>query len=164
MRRELTSRLGLLFLIGLLLAGCSSGGASGRPELVAPDRLTVGVDLSYPPYNYFDSGRPSGFDVDFDRALAQRMGLRPEFVDTSFEQLIAGLKAQRYDVAISALYITPDRAKEIDFVPYFTTGNSLVVRTDSPLRPAGPAELCGQRVGVIKGGQIVTQLDRKSVV
>ncbi|QUH00882.1 ABC transporter permease subunit [Saccharopolyspora erythraea] len=158
MRWELTSRLGLLFLIGLLLAGCSSGGASGRPELVAPDRLTVGVDLSYPPYNYFDSGRPSGFDVDFDRALAQRMGLRPEFVDTSFEQLIAGLKAQRYDVAISALYITPERAKEIDFVPYFTTGNSLVVRTDSPLRPAGPAELCGQRVGVIKGGQIVTQL------
>ncbi|GAA2782166.1 ABC transporter permease subunit [Saccharopolyspora taberi] len=153
-------RPAILLLIALLLTGCAPTAATpgGGPDLVAPGKLTVGVDLTYPPYNSIDAGRPAGFDIDFDRELAARMGLVPEFVDTSFEQLIAGLKARRYDVAISALYITPQRAAEIDFVPYFTTGNSLVVRSDSAERPVTPAQLCGRRVGVIKGGQIVTQL------
>jgi polar amino acid transport system permease protein/polar amino acid transport system substrate-binding protein len=117
----------------------------------------VGSDLTYPPYAYLNGSTPTGFDPDVTAALAKKMGMAVTYKDTRFAQLIPGLKADQFDVIASALYITKDRAEQVDYIPYFSTGNSIVVRKDAAPLPDAAA-LCGHRVSVIAGGDIVQKL------
>ncbi|WP_390624192.1 transporter substrate-binding domain-containing protein [Fodinicola feengrottensis] len=119
----------LLLILLATLAACTAGGSSGAPTrltTIKPGVLTIGDDLTYPPYGYLAGSTPTGFDPQLGRALAARMNLRPDITDTRFEQLIASVKARKFDVIMSALYITAARAQQVDYLPYFTTGNSLV--------------------------------------
>jgi ABC-type amino acid transport substrate-binding protein len=142
--------------VTLLLSGCGSETASTGSGSQG-ETLTVGSDLTYPPYAYLEGTTPAGFDPDITAALAEKMGMAVSYEDTRFAQLIPGLNADQFDVIASALYITKERAAEVDYIPYFSTGNSIVVRKDDPpLRDA--AALCGQRVSVIAGGDIVQKL------
>lgn len=138
----------------LALAGCGSG---SEPQDVEGGGLVVGSDLTYPPYASLDGEEPVGFDPEIVRALGEQMGEQVEIADTRFEQLIPSLGSGRIDLIASALYITKERAAEVDYIPYFSTGNSIVVRSGSePIADA--AGLCGLRVAVIKGGDIVNRL------
>lgn len=110
--------------------------------------LKVGTDLTYPPYDTTVDGKPAGFDVEFVDALGEEMGVEPEYLDTRFAQIIAGVKAGRYDMIASTLYISGERAKEVDFVPYFQTGNSIIVKEGAESL-ASPADLCGKTVAVV---------------
>jgi polar amino acid transport system permease protein len=151
-----SARRGLgLVLATLFIAAAPLGSAQAA---ASPDEtLRIGSDLTYPPYAYMKDGVATGFDPDFLRAMAVELEMRPEFVDTRFEQLITSLKSDHFDVVASALYITPERAKQVDYIPYFTTGNSIVMPTSSaPVTDA--AGLCGMSVAVIKGGEVATQL------
>jgi polar amino acid transport system permease protein len=121
------------------------------------ETLRIGSDLTYPPYAYMKDGIPAGFDPEFLGAMAAELKMRPEFVDTRFEQLVTSLKSDHFDVVASALYITPERAKQVDYIPYFTTGNSIVIPT-SAAAATDAAGLCGLSVAVIKGGEVATQL------
>lgn len=119
--------------------------------------LKVGSDLTYPPYAYFEGDKPAGFDPEFMRGLGEAIGRPVEFIDTRFEQLIPNLQSQHIDVVASALYLTEDRARLVTFIPYFTTGNSIVTHSaNAPVRSA--ADLCGLSVAVIKGGEVASQL------
>ncbi|HWG22480.1 ABC transporter substrate-binding protein [Actinospica sp.] len=146
----------------LALAACSGGGTAGSASssdgTIASGTLTVGSDLTYPPYAYLNGTTPAGFDPDVTRALAEQAGLRVTYTDTRFEQLIPGLGAGRFDVIASDLYVTDERAKQVDFIPYFTTGNSLLAATGGSFRPKTTADLCSKAVAVIKGGEIVQEL------
>ncbi|WP_125614910.1 ABC transporter substrate-binding protein [Specibacter cremeus] len=110
--------------------------------------LSIGSDLTYPPYDMLTNGKPAGFDVDVMSAISADLGLKPQFADTRFAQIVAGIKADRYDVIASTLYVSAARSKEVDFVPYFQTGNSIVVPKDAtPLTNA--QDLCGKKVSVV---------------
>jgi ABC-type amino acid transport substrate-binding protein len=146
----------------LLLSGCGSETASTGSESRA-ETLAVGSDLTYPPYAYLEGATPAGFDPEITAALAEKMQMAVSYEDTRFAQLIPGLKADQFDVIASALYITEERAAEVDYIPYFSTGNSIVVRKGDPLlRDA--AALCGHRVSVIAGGDIVQALRTEASV
>jgi ABC-type amino acid transport substrate-binding protein len=148
-------------LLALALTGCSSSTASAGSSstgVATAGTLAVGSDLTYPPYAYLNGGTPAGFDPAISRALAQQAGLKATFVDTRFEELIAGLESGRFDVIASDLYITDARKQQVDFIPYITTGNSLLVQSSGTYRPRTPADLCGKAVAVIAGGQIVNDL------
>lgn len=160
MNRQHRFQVGAALLVAVLgcmtLAGCSSQeGSSGSAS--ASGTLVIGSDLTYPPYASLQDGKPVGFDPDISRALAKQMNLTPKFKDTRFEQLIPSLKSGNIQVIASALYITSERAKSVDYIPYFATGNSIVVKQDAA-RITGADGLCGKSVAVIKGGDIVTQL------
>ncbi|TFD49884.1 ABC transporter substrate-binding protein [Cryobacterium sp. Hh7] len=137
----------------LLLTSCAAATDGAAAENV----LTVGSDLTYPPYAFLEGDTPAGFDPDITLALAEAMDMTVTYEDTRFEQLIAGIKSERFDVIASALYITKERAAEVDYIPYFSTGNSIVVAAGaSPLTTI--PDLCGKVVAVIKGGDIVQRL------
>lgn len=139
----------------LVLAACGGDDEPAGSEKV--DALTVGSDLTYPPYASLDGSTPAGFDPDIVNALAEEMGAEVKISDTRFEQLIPSLKSDRIDLIASALYITEERAQEVDYIPYFSTGNSIVVSSEG--EPVADATgLCGLRVAVIKGGDIVSRL------
>ncbi|MBR8343708.1 ABC transporter substrate-binding protein [Burkholderia ambifaria] len=148
------------FLRGALvpLAFACSLAAAAPLQTVRSGTLLVGSDLTYPPYAYLEAGKPAGFDAEFARLLARHLKLEPVFLDTRFPDLILGMKARRFDVVASALYVTPDRVKQVDFVPYLKTGASLLVAKGSAFQPKTPQDLCGKRVGSIKGASWTPKL------
>jgi polar amino acid transport system substrate-binding protein len=95
--------------------------------------------------------KAAGFDVDLITEIASRMGLQANVVTTDFDTIIDNLVNKRFDVVISAVSISPERQKKVDFIPYFNAGESLLVQKGNPLHLKSVADLCGQNVGVQKG-------------
>jgi ABC-type amino acid transport substrate-binding protein len=148
---------GLSATLVLVLAGCT-GGDDDAAAFTENKRFVVGSDLTYPPYAYMEAGEPAGFDAEIGRALAQEMDRDVDFKDTRFDQLIPGLRAGHFDAIISSLYITRERAKQVDYVPYFMTGTSIIAPADGALEPKTPEDLCGMRIASIKGSAILPAL------
>lgn len=146
------------FLLGSVVAVAASAAVSAAPALVNGDKLSIGSDLTYPPFNYMKDGKPAGFDVEFMELLAKQMNLDPAFLDTRFANLITGLRAGQFDIVTSALYITPERQKVVDFIPYIYAGSSILVLSGSEFKPAKVEELCGKSVGSIQGASWIPKL------
>lgn len=140
----------------LALSCCTA--AQAADGTLQPERLSIGSDLTYPPYTYLAQGKPAGFDPEFMTLLGQHLKLATQFQDTRFANLVMGVNARRFDVVASALYVTPERAAQVDFVPYLKSGASLMVRADDSFRPQRPEDLCGKRIGSIKGGSWIPKL------
>lgn len=121
--------------------------------------LKVGSDLTYPPYNYFaDGNKPAGYDVELIAALSKAAGLKAEVLDTRFENLIIGVRGGQFDVVASTLYVKPERAKQIDYIPYMKTGVSIAVAISGKYAFAKPEDLCGHAVASIKGAAWLEKL------
>lgn len=88
---------------------------------------------------------------------AARMELKAKVVTANFSTIISSLAAKRFDVVISAVSITPDRQKQVDFVPYFNAGESLLVQAGNPKNIKQLSDLCGQNAGVQNG--TIEQID-----
>ena len=122
-------------------------------DLITSGTLTVGSDTTYPPQEFIDTttGKATGFDVDLITAMAQKLGLKANVKTANFDTIIDDLGSKRYDVVISALSINPDRQKKVDFVPYFQSGESLLVQKGNPSNIKCVGNLCGLTVGVQSG-------------
>lgn len=147
-------------VIAMLAAGgCASSGtpsdavADDGLGTISPDTLSVGLDLTYVPYSYLDGDEPVGFDVEVLKALAEELGIEADFQDTRFEQVIIGVSDRKFDVT-PGLYITAERAAQVDFVPYFSAGSAIVAR-QGDVTPTEEMDLCGLKVASIKGGAVV---------
>ncbi|MGN6551681.1 MAG: amino acid ABC transporter substrate-binding protein [Pararhizobium sp.] len=94
--------------------------------------LRIGTEGTYPPFTYHDqSGKLTGFDVDIAREIAKRIGVDAKFLEGQWDGLIAGLDADRYDVVINEVGITPERKKKYAFSePYIASKAALIVRSD----------------------------------
>jgi polar amino acid transport system substrate-binding protein len=141
-----------------------TGSAATASDLatVESGTLLVGSDQVYPPYDYVEDGVTKGLDADVMALIGPKLGLEVKFVDTRFANLIAGLQANRFDMIASALYVTAARAKVVDYVPYAKTGGSLTVRSADTFAPKTPEDLCGKRVGNLKGAAWVPELTKVS--
>ncbi|WP_312934936.1 transporter substrate-binding domain-containing protein [Pseudomonas sp.] len=135
-----------------------SAGAQADDATLQPQRLSIGSDLTYPPYTFLENGKPAGFDPAFMTLLGSHLKLEPQFLDTRFANLVMGVNARRFDVIASALYVTPERANQVAFLPYLKSGASLMVRADDSFRPQRPEDLCGKRIASIKGGSWIPKL------
>ena len=87
-----------------------------------------------------------GMDADLAKAIAQLMGLTPNVQNVTFDSIIPGLAAGKYDLGMSSFTDTKEREKTVDFVTYLTAGTSFYVKADggpdltsldAPLRPHG---------------------------
>ncbi len=67
--------------------------AAAAPQTVKENTLSVGSDLTYPPFVYMKDGKPAGFDVELMEGVAKQLGLAAEFKDTRFTSLITGARA-----------------------------------------------------------------------
>ncbi|WP_246722566.1 MULTISPECIES: transporter substrate-binding domain-containing protein [Aureimonas] len=156
------SGLGVLAsVLSASLAGITDAKSQDLPTINS-GTLMIGSDQVYPPYDYLENGVTKGFDAEVMDALAPKLGVETQFVDTRFANLIPGLQANRYDVIASALYVTAARAKVVDYIPYAKTGGSLMVLADSDFAPQRPEELCGKRVANLKGAAWVPELQKTS--
>jgi polar amino acid transport system substrate-binding protein len=123
------------------------------PAAVSGDgRLVFGTDASYPPNEFTaqDGTTIIGMDVDLGRAVAQKLGLTPEFQNSQFSGIIPGIEGARYELGMSSFSITEERVRTVDMVSYFSAGTSLAVASGNP-EGITPDNLCGRAVGVQAG-------------
>ena len=135
---------------------------SGVPEL-ADGMLTVGSDIAYAPIEFYEEGtqNATGMDVDLMAAMAEVLGVDFEFQQVAdFGAIVLDLTAERYDVVMSAISITPERSAEIDFIPYFgPVGTGILVQAGNPEGITAPEDLCGLNVAAQVGTYQVDQVD-----
>ena len=115
--------------------------------------LIVAADASYPPNEFIgkDGKTVEGMDPDLAQALAGVMGLKAKVVNASFDGIIPGLAAKKYDLGMSSFTDTKEREKTVDFVTYFSAGTSFYVKGQGGPAINTLADLCGHKVAVEKG-------------
>jgi polar amino acid transport system substrate-binding protein len=116
--------------------------------------LRVGLDPSWPPFEYVDErGEVAGLDVDLARAIAKKLGVGVAFVPSGWEGLYDALFAGQFDAIISALPYDPWRTKEAAYsLSYFNAGPVMVVHVDE--RTIGQTrDLAGRTVHVEYGSE-----------
>jgi polar amino acid transport system substrate-binding protein len=114
--------------------------------------LTVAADASYAPNEFIgsDGHTVEGMDADLAQALAGVMGLKAKVVNATFDSIIPGLAAHKYDLGMSSFTDTKEREKTVNFVTYFSAGTSFYEKQGGP-PVTGLASLCGLTVAVEKG-------------
>jgi polar amino acid transport system substrate-binding protein len=138
----------LLALLAILSCGRTQT-QSTLDRIKATHLLRIGTDATYPPFESVDPGTGAvvGFDVDLVQALAAKLGARAEFTVVPFDGIIPGLRSGKYDLVVSAMTITPERAREVKFTePYTVAGQTVAVRADEA-NIHGTADLEGHKIG-----------------
>ncbi|WP_082493603.1 transporter substrate-binding domain-containing protein [Massilia sp. Leaf139] len=155
-RRVLRAGAILPVLPVLLALGCA--GPSSAADLLdtakARGTLRIAMEGTYPPFNFKQarSGQLAGYDVDVARAVAAKLGLKPEFVTTEWAAILAGLAAGKYDVIVSQVGITAKREQAFNFSqPYTYSFPQLIVRRNDGAAYARMEDLKGRTVGVGQG-------------
>jgi len=97
-----------------------------------------------------------GMDPDLGKALGDVMGVKFQFQNVTFEAIIPGLAAKKYDLGMSSFTDTKEREKTVDFVTYFAAGTSFYTKAQGGANIGSLADLCGKKVAVEKG---TTQAD-----
>src|SRR6476660_9863615 len=102
-------------LLTAVLAACSTTGSSGGSELQAVKDagvLKVGTEGTYAPFSYHDpkTNALTGYDVEVAKAVAAKLGVKVEYVETPWDAIFAGLAADRYDVVVNQVTKNPERA------------------------------------------------------
>lgn len=122
-------------------------------EIKDKGSLSVGMEIGYPPFGYYDTDNttPIGFDVDLATEMAKLMGLQLDLQNSKFDAIIPSLLSKRYDMGISAFSVTEERLKQVDFIEYFQSGDAGVVMAGNPKGLALDTTICGTKVGVLKG-------------
>lgn len=151
-RRTFISLMSVMAAAGVLtLAGCSSnsgssaaasGAASSAASTGAADqlaaiqangKLVVALEGAWQPWSYHDeSDTLVGYDVEVSRAIAEKLGVEPEYVESDWDSLFAGLDASRFDIVCNGVEVTDERSKTYDFTtPYGYIHTALAVRKDN---------------------------------
>ena len=126
-------------------------------------KITAGSDMTFFPYEYMDNNKPAGFDIELLAGLAKVMGMESENIDTRWANLIPGLRGGRFDITNSSMYITAERMKVIDMVPYLKSGESILSVKGSDYQPKLPEEFCGHTIGSMAGTAWLKQLQTLSI-
>ena len=143
-RRTFISLMGVMAAAGVLsMTGCSDKTAASSTAGPAPldkldsiqksGKLVVALEGAWQPWSYHDSSDTLvGYDVEVSRAIAEKLGVEPEYVESDWDSLFAGLDAGRYDMVCNGVEVTEERAKTYDFTtPYGYIHTALAVRKDN---------------------------------
>jgi polar amino acid transport system substrate-binding protein len=152
MRGRITIAAAGAILAALAVAGVAAGAVTS-PAAKAGGTIVFCTDATYPPEESIPTGStsPIGSDIDIANAVAAQMGKKATFKNTTFDSIIAALKAKKCDAVISGMNDTPDRRKQVDFVDYLKVGQSIMVKAGNPEHLTSLASLSGKTVSVESG-------------
>ncbi len=145
----------------LLLASVAAMTLSGASVHAQDNLLRVGTDAKFPPMEFVENGKRTGFDIELVEALAKAMGKQVEWVDIDFKGLIPGLISRRFDMAVSAIYITDERKKVVDFTEPYYAGGLVAMVKDNNTAINKLSDLDGKKVAVQVGTKSVGFLAEK---
>lgn len=136
-------------------------------ELDRPGMLSICTETGTPPAAYYDSkGRLSGYLPALGNAIAARMGLPANWVDSVFDTIIIAANTGKCDIVIADQFITADRQKQINMIPYGKEGEQFLATANNKTKfgdpAANPGALCGLKVGALLGGAEAQYLQSES--
>jgi His/Glu/Gln/Arg/opine family amino acid ABC transporter permease subunit len=118
-----------MLLAALLLTACDSSTTNGENPVEAAGVLRVGTEGVYSPFSYHDpaTGQLVGYDVDVARAVADKLGVKVEFVETPWDSIFAALEANRFDVVANEVTINSERQQKYDMSEPYSVGEGVIV-------------------------------------
>ncbi|EGQ20738.1 glutamine ABC superfamily ATP binding cassette transporter, binding protein [Sporosarcina newyorkensis 2681] len=145
----------VLSIISILFAACggSDNKTSSEKEVAEDKTYVVGVDNTYPPFEFEADGKLVGIDIDLIHAIAEDQGFNIKIEQMDFSGIIPSMQAGELDIGMGGMSITDERKKTVDFSdPYFEAGISLVI-ADNNTEINSLEDLAGKKV-VIKNGTV----------
>lgn len=132
---------------------CKGLGVDAPARIKSAGKLVVASDLSYAPVDFTKEGTsdPIGLDADIANCVAQAWGVKAQINNTPFDAIIPALTSKQADVIMSAMSVTDERKKQVDFVEYFNAGSGILVKDSNPGKINSIADLCGKKVAIQVG-------------
>ncbi len=131
----------------------ASGSASASTEmkLVKEGKLLIATSPDFPPFENLENGEMVGLDIEIGKAVAEKLGLEPEFVSLQFDSILTAVAAgTQADVGISGLTVDPERAKTVDFSDsYYVDDLSVAAMKDNADITADNADEALNKEGVV---------------
>ncbi len=111
----------------------STDAADDLDRILAAGVITIGTEGTWPPMTYHDeAGELTGFDVEVAKAIAEKLGVKAEFVETDWDSLIAGLGVGRFDIIVNEVTPTEERKQTYDFSdPYTYVYDVVITKEDN---------------------------------
>jgi len=134
-----------LLIFFTAMSGCVKQNSGGMT--IINGILSTGVEIGYPPMEYYNAdGNLTGFDIELARALAEKLKMDINFIDTSWDGILAGLDTGRYDMAVNVT-VLPERQRRFNFTkPYLDSSMTIVSLKNSTVSIRTPEDIKGLRV------------------
>ncbi|RDU95296.1 transporter substrate-binding domain-containing protein [Trinickia dinghuensis] len=138
-------------VIGMTFVAATAHADDLLDQVKARGTLRIGCEGTFPPFDSKDTktGELVGYDVDIAKAIAAKLGVKPEFVTTEWSGIIAGLQAGKFDVIVNQVGATDARKQVLDFSPAYTySGAELIQRKNDDRQFKSLEDLKGHKLGV----------------
>ena len=135
----------------LALPAIRSARSDTLDEVKKRGTLIVGMEVAYVPYEFFKDGVIVGYDPDIIAEAMPKLGVKAQLIDTAWNGIIPALYASKFDVIVSAMTITKERAEKVLFsMPYADASNVILLRADDSVIKSAD-DLSGRIIGVQLG-------------
>lgn len=123
-----------IVLMAAMLVACfaSCGGndsetASGTDSQTTTETLIMATNATFPPYEYYQEDDIVGIDAEIAQAIADKLGMKLEIVDTEFGSIIGGVQSGKYDIGMAGMTVTDERKESVNFSDTYATGVQSVI-------------------------------------
>lgn len=150
--KNMNRLLAILFVSALIIfVACSSDDSSGTSDNGDRPTYRVGIDITFPPFEFEEDGEYKGIDIDVIRAIGEEEGFDVEIQPMEFKTIIPSLLSGQLDIGMGGMSITEERKEKVDFSePYYDSHLTMVVAEDND-EITSPNDLEGKTVAGKKG-------------
>lgn len=124
-------------MICISFVACSSEKKSDdtNTDTDTQETLTMATNAEFPPYEYKEGDNVVGIDAEVAQAIADKLGMKLEIVDTKFDAIIPGVQSGKYDIGMAGMTVTPEREQSVSFSDSYATGiQSIIVKQGSDIK------------------------------
>ncbi len=131
---KITSIVLVIALVACFAACGKEPAANNDTTTEAPEKavLTMATNAAFPPYEYKEGDKIVGIDAEIAEAIAFKLGMELEIVDTEFGSIVGGVQTGKYDMGMAGMTVTPERLESVNFSNVYAHGvQSVIVAADS---------------------------------
>jgi polar amino acid transport system substrate-binding protein len=140
-----------LVLLALVAGGLAlpAFGQDAPDRIKKAGKIVIATMPNYPPITYKDpaTAKLTGFDIDLGEAIAKELGLKAEWQEIAFAQMLPSLQTARVDMVMAGMSDLPARRETADFVDYMKSGPQFYTLAALGNEIKSPQDLCGKAVG-----------------
>ena len=129
---------------------------------LAKEKIYVGTNAEFPPFEYLEDGKITGFDMDLVQEIGKLVDADIKIVDMAFDGLLPALQMKKVDLVIAGMTANEERMKTVSFTqPYYTASQVIIVKEGNTSIKSFD-DLKGRRVGVMlgfTGDMVVSEID-----
>lgn len=144
----------LLASSALMLTSCGNNKDTAEEgnnaDVKNQDVLTMATNAEFPPFEYIESGKIVGADIDIANAVAEKLGMKLEVTNIDFDAALTGAATGKYDMAVAGITANEERRKNMNFSDdYYTASQAIIVMADSEIK--GKDDLQGKVISCQEG-------------